>query len=114
MSRQGPDDRDLARGDGCYPRGTERMKQMREEVHREYAELTDEKEVIRTSASESLCIIHFYHSPLCNYGQAPSHTRFKVFQHDVPACVCRKCPFPCRKDGHQGPTLCYLLYRYET
>ena len=28
----------------------ERMKQMREEMHGKYTELTDEKEVIRTSA----------------------------------------------------------------
>ena len=28
----------------------ERMKQMREDMHGKYAELTDEKEVIRTSA----------------------------------------------------------------
>jgi hypothetical protein len=28
----------------------ERLKQMREEMHGKYAELTDEKEIIRTSA----------------------------------------------------------------
>ncbi|KAI0284361.1 thioredoxin-like protein [Russula aff. rugulosa BPL654] len=40
----------------------EHLKQMREEMHGKYTELTDEKEVIRTSAPEPRCIIHFYHS----------------------------------------------------
>ena len=36
--------------DWAYACRMERLKQMREEMHGKYTELTDEKEVIRTSA----------------------------------------------------------------
>ncbi|KAI0052989.1 thioredoxin-like protein [Auriscalpium vulgare] len=38
------------------------LKQMREDMHGKYSEIDEEKEVIRVSASERRCIIHFYHS----------------------------------------------------
>lgn len=79
-------------------REMERMKQMREEMHGKYAELTDEKEVIRTSASEPLCIIHFYHNNFRRCAIMDKHlatlapkyfnTRFlRVFVENVPFLV---------------------------
>jgi len=76
----------------------ERMKQMREEMHGKYTELTDEKEVIRTSASEPLCIIHFYHNNFRRCAIMDKHlatlapkyfnTRFlRVFVESVPFLV---------------------------
>ncbi|GBE79667.1 GTPase inhibitor [Sparassis latifolia] len=43
-------------------REMEKLKSMRESGHGRYDEITDEQEVIRTSAREPRCIIHFYHS----------------------------------------------------
>lgn len=43
-------------------REMELMKQMREDNHGKYTEMSDEKLVIRTSATEPRCVIHFYHS----------------------------------------------------
>jgi hypothetical protein len=63
-----------------------------------------------------LAVHCFLFVPLSNsnltYG---SDTCPKIFQHEVPARVCRKRSFPCREAGHQGSTLCYLLCprRYE-
>ncbi|KAH8999250.1 thioredoxin-like protein [Lactarius akahatsu] len=66
----------------------ERMKQMREEMHGKYTELTDEKEVIRTSASEPLCIIHFYHNNFPTLAPKYFNTRFlRVFVEKVPFLV---------------------------
>ncbi|KAH9045547.1 thioredoxin-like protein [Lactarius pseudohatsudake] len=79
-------------------REMERMKQMREEMHGKYTELTDEKDVIRTSASEPLCIIHFYHNNFRRCAIMDKHlatlapkyfnTRFlRVFVEKVPFLV---------------------------
>jgi len=76
----------------------ERLKQMREDMHGKYTELTDEKEIIRTSASEPLCIIHFYHSNFHRCAIMDKHlaalapryfnTRFlRVFVENVPFLV---------------------------
>ncbi|KAG2116074.1 thioredoxin-like protein [Suillus discolor] len=40
----------------------QRAKEMRENAHGRYMEITNEKEAIRISANESYCVIHFYHS----------------------------------------------------
>jgi len=74
------------------------MKQMREDMHGKYVELTDEKEVVRTSASEPLCIIHFYHNNFRRCAIMDKHlavlapkyfnTRFlRVFVENVPFLV---------------------------
>ncbi|KAI0303271.1 thioredoxin-like protein [Russula brevipes] len=76
----------------------ERLKQMREDMHGKYTELTDEKEVIRTSASEPSCVIHFYHSNFRRCAIMDKHlaalapkyfnTRFlRVFVENVPFLV---------------------------
>ncbi|KAI0307296.1 thioredoxin-like protein [Multifurca ochricompacta] len=79
-------------------REMERIKQMRESMHGKYAEMTDEKEVIRTSASEPLCVIHFYHSNFRRCAIMDKHlgalapkyfnTRFlRVFVENVPFLI---------------------------
>lgn len=79
-------------------REMERLKQMREEMHGKYTELTDEKQIIRTCASEPLCIIHFYHSNFSRCAIMDKHmaalapkyfnTRFlRVFVENVPFLV---------------------------
>ncbi|KAH9966085.1 thioredoxin-like protein, partial [Russula dissimulans] len=79
-------------------REMERLKQMREDMHGKYTELTDEKEIIRTTASEPLCIIHFYHSNFRRCAIMDKHlatlapryfnTRFlRVFVENVPFLV---------------------------
>ncbi|KAG2141805.1 thioredoxin-like protein [Suillus bovinus] len=40
----------------------QRAKEMRENAHGRYMEITNEKEAIRISANEPYCVIHFYHS----------------------------------------------------
>ncbi|TFY82210.1 hypothetical protein EWM64_g1804 [Hericium alpestre] len=76
----------------------ERVQQMRQELHGKYSEITDEKQVIRTSANEQRCVIHFYHSNFqrCEImdkhlaALAPKyfHTRFiRVFVENVPFLV---------------------------
>lgn len=40
----------------------QRAKEMRENAHGRYMEITNEKEAIRISANEPHCVIHFYHS----------------------------------------------------
>ncbi|KAG8900772.1 hypothetical protein FRB99_005762 [Tulasnella sp. 403] len=71
---------------------------MREKEHGRYSEITDEKEVIRITAQEARCVIHFYHR---DFGRcqimdkhleliAPHHfkTRFsRVFVESVPWLV---------------------------
>ncbi|KAG8693704.1 hypothetical protein FRC08_008959 [Ceratobasidium sp. 394] len=73
-------------------------RDMRENEHGRLTEITDEKEVIKTSANESRCIIHFYHRDFRRCAimdkhleiLAPRHfkTRFiKVFVENVPWLV---------------------------
>ncbi|KAF8591411.1 thioredoxin-like protein, partial [Ramaria rubella] len=38
-----------------------KMRDMREHDHGKYSEISDEKEVVRVSANEERCVIHFYH-----------------------------------------------------
>ncbi|KAF8746027.1 hypothetical protein AX14_004309 [Amanita brunnescens Koide BX004] len=38
------------------------MKEMQQNSHGSYTEITDEKEVVRVSAHEPRCVLHFYHS----------------------------------------------------
>ncbi|KDQ20748.1 hypothetical protein BOTBODRAFT_169470 [Botryobasidium botryosum FD-172 SS1] len=38
-----------------------KVRDMRESEHGRYTEITDEKQVIQTSANEPRCVIHFYH-----------------------------------------------------
>ncbi|KAH7887642.1 thioredoxin-like protein [Phlebopus sp. FC_14] len=38
-----------------------KLKEMQENAHGTYTEIANEKEAIRISASESRCVIHFYH-----------------------------------------------------
>ncbi|QRV72640.1 queuine tRNA-ribosyltransferase-like protein [Ceratobasidium sp. AG-Ba] len=75
-----------------------KVRDMRENEHGRLTEITDEKEVIKTSANESRCIIHFYHRDFrrCDIMNkhletlAPRHfkTRFiKVFVENVPWLV---------------------------
>ncbi|KAI0068785.1 thioredoxin-like protein [Artomyces pyxidatus] len=79
-------------------REMELMKQMREDMHGKYSEITEEKEVIRTSAKEPRCVVHFYHSNFrrCEIMDkhlaaiAPKYfsTRFiRVFVESVPFLV---------------------------
>jgi len=42
-------------------REMEHMKEMKENEHGRYTEIMDEKEVIRVSAREPRCVVHFYH-----------------------------------------------------
>ncbi|KAI0269119.1 thioredoxin-like protein [Gloeopeniophorella convolvens] len=81
-------------------REMERLKQMREDMHGKYSEVTDEKEVIRSTASEPLCVVHFYHSNFRRCAIMDKHlaalapkyfsTRFlRVFVERVPFLVDR-------------------------
>ncbi|KAG8744089.1 hypothetical protein FRC12_014876 [Ceratobasidium sp. 428] len=74
------------------------VRDMRENEHGRLAEITDEKDVIKTSANESRCVIHFYHRDFRRCAimdkhleiLAPRHfrTRFiKVFVENVPWLV---------------------------
>ncbi|OAX44538.1 thioredoxin-like protein [Rhizopogon vinicolor AM-OR11-026] len=73
-------------------------KDMQENAHGRYMEITNEKEAIRISASESRCVIHFYHTNFrrCEIMDkhlaqlAPKYfaTRFiRVFVENVPWLV---------------------------
>ncbi|KAI0322477.1 thioredoxin-like protein [Amylostereum chailletii] len=57
-------DHGIAREQGIkeLQREVENVKQMRADMHGKYVEVQDEKEVIRISANEPRCVIHFYHS----------------------------------------------------
>ncbi|KAF8238797.1 GTPase inhibitor [Tricholoma matsutake] len=44
-----------------FRREMERTKEMKENEHGKYTEIMDEKEVIRVSAREPRCVVHFYH-----------------------------------------------------
>ncbi|KAJ3489719.1 hypothetical protein NLI96_g1942 [Meripilus lineatus] len=79
-------------------REMERLQQMKSSGHGRYDEMTDEKEVIRTSAHEPKCVVHFYHSNFkrCEIMDkhlaklAPKYfsTRFlRVFVENVPWLV---------------------------
>ncbi|KII95058.1 hypothetical protein PLICRDRAFT_128487 [Plicaturopsis crispa FD-325 SS-3] len=76
----------------------EKMKEMRANEHGSYTEIMDEKEVIRASAKEPRCVIHFYHSNfrrceimdkhLAKLAPKYFHTRFlRVFVENVPWLV---------------------------
>ncbi|PVF91914.1 thioredoxin-like protein [Serendipita vermifera] len=76
----------------------EHERDLREIDHGKYTEIFDEKEVIRTSANEKKCIIHFYHRNFqrCKImdkhleALAPKYfdTRFlRVFVENVPWLV---------------------------
>ncbi|EJU06474.1 thioredoxin-like protein [Dacryopinax primogenitus] len=71
-----------------------------DEVHGRYTELTEEKDVIQTSAKEPLCVIHFYHRDFRRCKIMDSHlealapnypgTRFlRVLVENVPFLVDR-------------------------
>ncbi|KAG8970978.1 hypothetical protein FRB90_010635 [Tulasnella sp. 427] len=75
-----------------------KTRDLREQEHGRYTEITDEKEVIKTSANEAKCVIHFYHRDFrrCQIMDkhleliAPHHfkTRFiRVFVENVPWLV---------------------------
>jgi len=79
-------------------REMERLKQMRDTGHGQYGELTDEREVVRISAHEPRCVVHFYHTNFkrCQIMDkhlaklAPKYfgTRFlRVFVENVPWLV---------------------------
>ncbi|TRM67683.1 thioredoxin-like protein [Schizophyllum amplum] len=76
----------------------ERIKQMQENRYGQYAEITDEKEVIRATAREPRCVVHFYHSNFKRCAIMDKHlaklapkyynTRFiRVFVENVPWLV---------------------------
>ncbi|KAF9019257.1 thioredoxin-like protein [Hymenopellis radicata] len=48
-------------GLGVLRREMDRLKDMRENEHGRYSEVSDEKEVIRITAREPRCVVHFYH-----------------------------------------------------
>ncbi|KAH9951657.1 GTPase inhibitor [Amylocystis lapponica] len=79
-------------------REMERVKGMKADGHGQYGEIVDEQEVIRISAREPRCVIHFYHSDFrrCQIMDrhlatlAPKYfgTRFlRVFVENVPWLV---------------------------
>lgn len=79
-------------------REMERLKNMKSSGHGRYEELSDEKQVVRTSAHEPHCIVHFYHTDFqrCEIMDkhlaklAPKYfsTRFvRVFVENVPWLV---------------------------
>ncbi|EIN10415.1 thioredoxin-like protein [Punctularia strigosozonata HHB-11173 SS5] len=95
------DDTDAAfreEGIQALRREMEQVKAMKEGGHGRYDEIMNEKEVIRTSANEAQCVIHFYHHNFkrCQImdqhlaALAPKYfgTRFlRVFVENVPWLV---------------------------
>lgn len=86
------------RGLGAIKSEVARMKNLRENQHGTYSEITDEKEVIRTIAREPRCVVHFYHSNfkrceimdkhLAKLAPKYFHTRFfRVFVENIPWLV---------------------------
>lgn len=76
----------------------ERVKEMQQNEHGRYTEITDEKEVVRVSAREPRCVVHFYHSQfkrceimdkhLARLAPKYFNTRFfRVFVENVPWLV---------------------------
>ncbi|KAF8639759.1 hypothetical protein AX17_001021 [Amanita inopinata Kibby_2008] len=74
------------------------MKEMQHNSHGSYTEITEEKEVIRASAQEPTCVVHFYHfnfkrceimdKHLASLATKYFHTRFfRVFVENVPWLV---------------------------
>ncbi|KAI0939212.1 hypothetical protein AcV5_000695 [Taiwanofungus camphoratus] len=94
----GADERLREQGMERLKREMERLQHMKDSGHGRYDELTDEKEVIRASAKEPRCVIHFYHTDFrrCQIMDkhlasiAPKYfgTRFlRVFVENVPWLV---------------------------
>ncbi|KAK2466300.1 hypothetical protein APHAL10511_001942 [Amanita phalloides] len=76
------------------------QKEMQQNSHGSYTEITDEKEVMRISAHEPRCVVHFYHSDFKRCDIMDKHlatlatkyfrTRFfRVFVENVPWLVQR-------------------------
>ncbi|KAG8886524.1 hypothetical protein FRB97_003035 [Tulasnella sp. 331] len=75
-----------------------RTRDLREQEHGRYTEIMDEKEVLKTSAREARCVVHFYHRDFrrCQIMDkhleliAPHHFKtrfFRVFVENVPWLV---------------------------
>ncbi|KAG8986151.1 hypothetical protein FRB95_003046 [Tulasnella sp. JGI-2019a] len=75
-----------------------RARDLREQEHGQYTEIMDEKEVLKTSAREARCVVHFYHRDFrrCQIMDkhleliAPHHFKtrfFRVFVERVPWLV---------------------------
>ncbi|KAJ7638959.1 thioredoxin-like protein [Roridomyces roridus] len=76
----------------------EKLHEMRDSHHGQYSEIQDEKEVVRVSAREPRCVVHFYHSNfkrceimdkhLARLAPKYFNTRFfRVFVENVPWLV---------------------------
>ncbi|KAK7061834.1 thioredoxin-like protein [Favolaschia claudopus] len=76
----------------------DQLNQMKQNQHGKYSEITDEKEVVRVSAREKKCVVHFYHSRfkrceimdkhLAKLAPKYFNTRFfRVFVENVPWLV---------------------------
>jgi len=94
------DDNSYMREQGLevFKRELENMKDMQNNEHGRYSEITEEKEVVRVSAREPRCVIHFYHSKfkrceimdkhLAKIAPKYFNTRFsRVFVENVPWLV---------------------------
>ncbi|TFK29386.1 GTPase inhibitor [Coprinopsis marcescibilis] len=79
-------------------REMERVKDLQGNKHGQYTEVTDEKEVIRITANEKRCVVHFYHSNFKRCDTMDKHlaklapkyfnTRFiRVFVENIPWLV---------------------------
>ncbi|KXN86420.1 Queuine tRNA-ribosyltransferase-like protein [Leucoagaricus sp. SymC.cos] len=86
------------RGLEAIKREMEKMKGLRDNQHGTYSEISDEKEVIRITAREPSCVVHFYHSNfkrceimdkhLTKLAPKYFHTRFfRVFVENIPWLV---------------------------
>ncbi|KAK7060528.1 hypothetical protein VNI00_001294 [Paramarasmius palmivorus] len=76
----------------------DRIQQMKQDHHGKYTEITDEKEVVRITANEPRCVIHFYHpnfkrceimdKHLAKLAPKYFNTRFsRVFVENIPWLV---------------------------
>ncbi|KAF5390718.1 hypothetical protein D9757_002680 [Collybiopsis confluens] len=76
----------------------ERMQELKQNQHGRYAEVTDEKEVVRITAHEPKCVVHFYHPDFKRCDIMDKHlaqlaakyfnTRFfRVFVENIPWLV---------------------------
>ncbi|KAJ7684061.1 hypothetical protein B0H17DRAFT_1169912 [Mycena rosella] len=92
------------------------LTEMKQNQHGHYSEIKDEKEVVRVSAREPKCVVHFYHDKFKRCAIMDKHlaklapkyfnTRFfRVFVENVPWLV--------EKARHQGPSLCNMLRRWH-
>ncbi|EEB90436.1 hypothetical protein MPER_11357 [Moniliophthora perniciosa FA553] len=50
------------RGLAALKQEMDRMQQMKDNHYGKYTEITDEKEVVRVTANEPRCVVHFYHT----------------------------------------------------